>query len=87
MRRLLVTALFFEIGLILVAVPWSPYWDRNYFADGVPVVRALITNNFVRGAVSGIGVVNLFMAAGEIASIFVARPARTTVFASRPSQD
>jgi hypothetical protein len=86
-RRLLLIALFIEVGLILIAVPWSPYWDRNYFAEGVPAVRAVITNNFIRGAVSGLGLLNLCMAVSEIASIFVARPARTTVFASRPSEE
>ncbi len=87
MRRLLLTALFLEVGLVLLAVPWSPYWDRNYFADGLPVVRTIITNNFVRGAVSGIGLVNLFVAVSEAVSVFVARPQRTTVFSSSPTED
>ena len=48
-----------EYGLLLVLVPWSPFWERNYFADAWPLVRLVVTNNFVRGAISGLGVVNL----------------------------
>jgi hypothetical protein len=40
-------------------VPWLSFWDRNYFAETLPAVQAVIHNNFVRGAVSGIGVLNL----------------------------
>ncbi len=87
MRRLLLTALFFEVGLVLLAVPWSPYWDRNYFAEGVPLVRTVITNNFVRGAVSGVGVVNLLVAFSEIVSVFVARPTPASIVAPGSHQD
>ena len=40
-------------------VPWLGFWERNYFAETLPVVGAVVHNNFVRGAVSGIGVLNL----------------------------
>ncbi len=55
-------------------MPWSAFWDRNYFAGSIPVVRDLITNNFVKGAVSGLGVVNLFAALAELADLFSSRP-------------
>ena len=56
-------------------IPWSAFWDRNYFADVVPGLREFMTNNFVRGAVSGLGAVNLFAALSELAEIFT-RPHR-----------
>ena len=59
-----------EAGLLLILIPWSAFWDRNYFADLVPGLRPFITNNFVRGAVSGLGAVNLFAALSELAEIF-----------------
>ncbi len=71
--RLLLSAFFLEVGFVLAVVPWSSYWDRNYFAQALPVVHALITNNFVRGAVTGLGVVNVVVAVGELASVFMAR--------------
>jgi hypothetical protein len=73
MKRLLLIAFFLEVGFVLILVPWSPFWDRNYFAQHLPVVEAVITNDFVRGAISGLGVLNLLMGIGEIASLFLAR--------------
>jgi len=63
-------ALLIEAGLLLVLIPWSAFWDRNYFADAVPGLHDFITNNFVRGAVSGLGVLNLFAALSELADMF-----------------
>jgi hypothetical protein len=72
-KRLLLVAFFFEIGFALLVVPWSAFWDRNYFAEALPPVHAFITNNFVRGAVSGLGLVNICAGLGEIISILLAR--------------
>ena len=30
---LLLAAFFLEIGFVLLVVPWSSYWDRNFFAQ------------------------------------------------------
>jgi len=73
MKRLLLIAFFLEVGFVLILVPWSPFWDRNYFAQHLPAVEVLITNDFFRGAVSGLGVLNILMGIGEIASLFLAR--------------
>jgi hypothetical protein len=63
--------------LLLILIPWSAFWDRNYFVETLPALGAVITNNFVRGAVSGLGVVNLLAALGELADVFTTRaPAR-----------
>jgi hypothetical protein len=74
-RRLLLVAVFLETGFLLCVLPWSAYWDRNYFGQWLPVVRDLITNNFVRGAVSGLGIVNLAAGFGELFALFTARRA------------
>ena len=75
MRRLVLVAFFFEIGLVLIVVPWLAFWDRNYFAQLAPPLGALITNNFVRGAVSGLGLINLSAGFVELVSIVLARSA------------
>ncbi len=67
MRRLLIIALLVELGLLLIVVPWSAYWERNYFAQISPSVNALVTNNYVRGAVTGLGAVNLLAALADLA--------------------
>ena len=73
--RLLLTAFFFEAGLVLLIVPWSGYWERNYFVQLVPLFEPLLTNDFVRGAVSGLGLVNLLAGLVEIWSFLSTRHA------------
>ena len=79
MMRLLLIALFFEVGIVLSIVPWSVYWDRNYFAESLPLLHGLVTNNFVRGAVTGLGLVNLAIALVELLSLVAARRVRDPI--------
>ena len=66
---------FVQVGLLLVVMPWWPaFWEHNYFALAWPPLRTLLTNNFVRGAVSGLGVVNLFAGFADLAYLVGARP-------------
>jgi hypothetical protein len=58
-RRVLLIVLLLEVGLLLTVVPWSTYWDRNYFTQSLPWLRRALASNYVRGAVSGLGLVNL----------------------------
>lgn len=74
MRRLLVIALLVELGLLLIVAPWSAYWDRNYFAQVSPALHAFITNNYARGAVTGLGAVNLMAALADLALLLRGRP-------------
>ncbi|HWW88022.1 MAG TPA: hypothetical protein VNZ26_30700 [Vicinamibacterales bacterium] len=54
-------------------LPWSAFWERNYFAEAWPTLQPILTNNFLRGAVTGLGVVNLFAGFAELAFVFAAR--------------
>jgi len=56
--------------LLLIVLPWSTFWERNYFGYAWPAVRPLLTNNFVRGAVTGLGIVNLVAAFAELMPLF-----------------
>jgi hypothetical protein len=67
---------FVEVGLLLVVLPWSGFWERNYFAQLWPAVGAFVGNNFVRGAITGLGFVNLFAGIAEIARVFALRAPR-----------
>ena len=73
MTRLLLVAYFIEVGLLLVVVPWSGFWEHNYFAQVVPGLGAVATNFFVRGAVSGLGLVNVAAGLSELLSVFSSR--------------
>jgi thiamine-phosphate pyrophosphorylase len=37
-------AFFLEVGLLLVVLPWSSFWDNNYFASLWPGLREVVTN-------------------------------------------
>ena len=73
MRRLLLVAYLLEVGLLLILVPWfyPAFWDRNYFVRTMPWLEAVVANNFVRGAVSGIGVVNVCAGLIELGALLL----------------
>ena len=75
---LLLAALFVEVGFVLLIVPWSILWDRNYFIDTFPQLQAILTSNYVRGAVSGLGAVNIGAGIAELVAIFAARARGTS---------
>jgi hypothetical protein len=58
---------------LLLVVPWSAFWERNYFGDLVPAVHAVITNNYLRGAISGLGLVNIWFALSDLAAVVMGR--------------
>jgi len=68
-----------EIGLALTVAPWWPQgmwglsdWGNNYFLlyaaqkTGIQGLQAVVASGWVRGAVSGIGLLNLGIAVWEI---------------------
>lgn len=61
---------------MLVVVPWSIFWERNYLASLVPGLPAVLASPYVRGAVSGLGLVNLWLAFAELAALFASRADR-----------
>lgn len=54
-----------EIGLFLLVFPWTEAWDNNYFANSIARIRQVWDNMYLRGAVSGLGLVNLYICAAE----------------------
>lgn len=53
------------VGLILVVAPWTTLWDANYILPPHPAARALVLSAFTRGAVTGLGLVNILLALHE----------------------
>ena len=47
-------------------LPWSSFWSRNYFVTHWPWIAPWLVNDFVRGAVSGLGIVNLIAAIADL---------------------
>jgi hypothetical protein len=46
------------------------FWERNLFVDQWPLLRPIFVNNFVRGAISGIGIVCLVAALAELSTLW-----------------
>ena len=75
-RRLVYVAFFLEVGLLLVVLPWSTFWDNNYFVLKWPAIRPFLTNHFVRGGVTGLGGVNLAAGFADLSLVFASRESR-----------
>ena len=73
MKRLMFVTLTIELGLVLLVIPWSAFWERNYFGQLFPPLHSVITNHFVRGAISGLGLLNLVLGLKELVAIFTGR--------------
>src|SRR5262244_4431616 len=64
----------FEIGILLIILPWvpSPSWSENYLlvlaADKMhwPWLALAMKSGYARGAVSGLGVLNIVLGLWEI---------------------
>jgi hypothetical protein len=50
------------VGFVLVVSPWTSLWESNWLLQPHPLVRAVLLSAFTRGAVSGLGVVNILLA-------------------------
>ena len=65
----------FLVGVVLAFAPWTPLWDSNWLLQLWPSARGLLLDPFTRGAVTGIGLVNLVLAARDLhARLFSAGP-------------
>jgi hypothetical protein len=53
----------------------------------MPFIHALMINNFVRGAVSGLGIVNMVAAAAEIHAFFAERRLDDVISLNRPTAE
>ena len=74
--RLLVAAYLIEAGLLLCLAPWTGLWQRNAFAVTLSWLAPVVGNPFVRGAVTGVGLVTLAAGLRDLAAVFFGgRPA------------
>lgn len=54
-----------EVGMLLMVVPWTRVWSNNVFLLRHLVLRAWAMQGFVRGAISGLGLINLWLGIWE----------------------
>jgi hypothetical protein len=56
------------VGVFLVLAPWTPWWDTNVILQANRTLRTVLLSEFTRGAVSGLGLVNLLLAVLDLRS-------------------
>ena len=75
---ILFIALFLMAGILLTLLPWISLgavgdWGDNYLLvlvserAGLPILQKAVASGWARGAITGLGVLNLFLAFWEIA--------------------
>lgn len=64
--RVLFTLLLFEIGVVLLFLPWLSLWERNYFLSLYPSLRPILLHPSVRGVITGLGALDIVVAAGML---------------------
>src|SRR5579871_4669916 len=61
----------FEIGLFLVIVPWmDETWSLNTLQELAPWLQNLWIDPYFRGAITGLGLVNIYIACLEVFRLF-----------------
>jgi hypothetical protein len=59
--RVPILLIWFVLGLILILVPWLDSWETNYLFYQYPMLGLLLKNPFMRGAISGLGFMNVLL--------------------------
>lgn len=53
------------LGLIIVVLPWTHFWNNNHLLLYVPHLALLALNGVTRGIVSGLGILNIWIAVDD----------------------
>jgi len=57
-----------ELGLLMVVLPWTQFWTSNRITAQLPALRGVLDNTFLRGVLSGLGLVDIWIGIGEAVS-------------------
>jgi hypothetical protein len=63
---LLAVIVCFELGIFLIVFPWASDWDLNYFSSLPLWFQNVWRSAYFRGAVSGVGVLNVWISFIEV---------------------
>jgi hypothetical protein len=57
-----------EVGIFLIVAPWwlPQIWEQNYFFNFIPALKRMFLNGYFRGAISGLGILNILLGIHEI---------------------
>ncbi len=48
-------------GVLLIILPWTPEWTDNSLLLSYPGLRMVVTNGFMRGLCSGLGLLDIWI--------------------------
>jgi hypothetical protein len=67
--RVILIVLCLEMGAFLLYLPWSSFWEQNYFLHHLPnSMRLFLLHSSFRGIVSGLGVLDILVGVSLIQS-------------------
>ncbi|HVB34459.1 MAG TPA: hypothetical protein VNJ52_08835 [Patescibacteria group bacterium] len=64
--RVVLAFVWFDLGLLVMMLPWSHLWESNALLARYPVLIPYMLSGYMRGAVSGIGLLDMIMAADAL---------------------
>ncbi|HVB99419.1 MAG TPA: hypothetical protein VNJ12_08855 [Candidatus Dormibacteraeota bacterium] len=64
--RVVLAFAWFDLGLLILMLPWSHLWESNALLARYPGLIPYMFSGYMRGAVSGIGLVDMIMAADAL---------------------
>lgn len=68
--RIVLLLIWIELGFALILLPWSDIWEMNIFLFQYPALGFWVKNAFFRGAISGLGVMNVLLAIESFRSMW-----------------
>ena len=66
-------AYFLEVGLVLIVAPWTEFWEHNAFVVASSTASSILLSPWLRGALSGFGVVTFGAGILDLLGLFLRR--------------
>lgn len=64
--RVVLAFAWFDLGLLILVLPWTHLWESNSLLARYPGLIPYALSGFLRGAISGIGLLDMVMAADAL---------------------
>jgi hypothetical protein len=66
MAGVLAAIFCFELGVFLLVFPWVDEWNASYHAFLPMWARSVWASPYFRGAISGLGILNIYISLHEV---------------------
>ena len=58
------------VGSVLILAPWTRLWEANYLLQASPWLRDVLLHHATRGAITGLGFVNVLVAWHDLVGLW-----------------